>query len=134
MTRRGNTVIGDRLRGLREAKHLSQGDIEKRTGLRRGYVSRVENGHTVPGIETLERWAQALEVALYQFFYEVDKPPRVPTALRKSKPKHVRDWASRGKGLRMFTKIRHALSRMSAGDRSLLMHMAREISRKSRGI
>lgn len=133
MRRRRNTMIGDRLRDLREAKHLSQGDIEKRTGLRRGYVSRVENGHTVPVIETLERWAQALEVALYQFFYDADKPPQVPTVLRKSKQKHIRDWASRGKGFRMFTKIRYALSRMSARDRSLLLQMARKMSHKSRG-
>ena len=43
-------IIGDRLRALREEKQLSQGDIEKRTGLLRCYVSRVENGHTVPAI------------------------------------------------------------------------------------
>ena len=47
-------VIGDRLKTLREAKDLSQGDIEQRTGLLRCYVSRVENGHTVPSLETLE--------------------------------------------------------------------------------
>lgn len=57
-------AIGDRLRDLREAKYLSQGDIEQRTGLLGCYVSRVENGHTVPGIETLEKWAHALQVPL----------------------------------------------------------------------
>ena len=41
-------LIGDRLRAIRESKKLSQGDIETRTGLLRCYVSRVENGHTVP--------------------------------------------------------------------------------------
>ncbi len=131
--REKHTMIGDRLRDLREAKHLSQGDIEKRAGLRRSYVSRVENGHTVPVIETLEKWAQALEVALYQLFYDGDKPQQVPTVLRTSKQKHIDDWASRGKGLRMFTKIRHALSRMSARDRSLLLRTARIMSHKSRG-
>ena len=55
-------VISDRLRELREQKNLSQGDIEKRTGLLRCYISRVENGHTVPAIETLEKLARALEV------------------------------------------------------------------------
>src|SRR5215468_11357435 len=54
-------IIGDRLRALREDKKLSQGDIEKRTGLLRCYISRVENGHTVPAIETLEKLARALE-------------------------------------------------------------------------
>src|SRR5216683_188720 len=57
-------IIGDRLRALREEKKFSQGDIEKRTGLLRCYISRVENGHTVPAIETLEKMARALEVPL----------------------------------------------------------------------
>ena len=48
-------IIGERLRGFREEKKLSQGDIEQRTGLLRCYVSRVENGHTVPSVETLEK-------------------------------------------------------------------------------
>jgi transcriptional regulator with XRE-family HTH domain len=70
-------VIGDRLRELRDAKKLSQGDIEKRTGLLRCYISRVEKGHTVPGIETLEKMARALEVPLHQLFYD-DEPPKLP--------------------------------------------------------
>lgn len=55
-------LIGDR--ALRGAKNLSQGDIEKRTGLIRCYVSRVENGHTVPALKTLEKFARALELPL----------------------------------------------------------------------
>jgi transcriptional regulator with XRE-family HTH domain len=58
--------IGRRITSLREEKELSQGDIEKRTGLLRCYISRVENGHTVPAIETLEKIARALEMPLYQ--------------------------------------------------------------------
>ena len=78
-------VIGDRLRELREQKKLSQGDIEKRTGLLRCYISRVENGHTVPAIETLEKMARAFEVPMYQLFYDGDEPPRVPNLItRKS--------------------------------------------------
>jgi transcriptional regulator with XRE-family HTH domain len=61
-------IIGERLRALREEKKLSQGDIEKKTGLLRCYVSRVENGHTVPAFETLEKFARALEVPMYQVF------------------------------------------------------------------
>ena len=67
--------IADRLRALREEKKLSQGDIEKRTGLLRRYISRVENGHTVPAIETLEKMARALQVSMYQFFYDGEKRP-----------------------------------------------------------
>jgi transcriptional regulator with XRE-family HTH domain len=61
-------MIADRLRALREAKQLSQGDIEKRKGLLRCYISRVENGHTVPAIETIEKMARALEIPMYQVF------------------------------------------------------------------
>ena len=71
-------IIGDRLRALREAKHLSQGDLERRTGLLRCYISRVENGHTVPALETLEKFAHAMEVPLYQLFYHGEKPPAAP--------------------------------------------------------
>jgi transcriptional regulator with XRE-family HTH domain len=59
-----------RLKELRESRKLSQGDIEKRTGLLRCYISRVENGHTVPAVETLEKLARALEVPMHQLFHD----------------------------------------------------------------
>jgi transcriptional regulator with XRE-family HTH domain len=71
-------IIGERLRALREEKKLSQGDVEHRTGLLRCYISRVENGHTVPAVETLEKFARALEVPMYQLFYEGEEPPKLP--------------------------------------------------------
>jgi transcriptional regulator with XRE-family HTH domain len=61
-------VVGDRLKELREAKELSQGEIEKRTGLLRCYISRVENDHTVPSVDTLGKLAHALEIPMYQLF------------------------------------------------------------------
>jgi transcriptional regulator with XRE-family HTH domain len=70
-------VIGDRLRELREAKKLSQGDIEERTGLLRCYISRVENNHTVPAVDTLEKLACALEVPMYQLFHSGEAAPEV---------------------------------------------------------
>ena len=71
-------IIGERLRALREEKKLSQGDIEKKTGLLRCYISRVENGHTVPAIETLEKMARALEIPMYKLFYDGEEPPTLP--------------------------------------------------------
>src|ERR1700687_5187255 len=71
-------IIGDRLRALREEKKFSQGDIEKRTGLLRCYISRVENGHTVPAIETLAKMARAPECPLYHLFYAREAPPQLP--------------------------------------------------------
>ncbi len=92
-------IIGDRLRALREEKKLSQGDIEKRSGLFRCYISRVENGHTVPAIETLEKLARALEVPMYQLFYDGEEPPKLPN-LPKRKSSDEIAWGSSGKDAR----------------------------------
>src|SRR3954471_21019943 len=62
--------IGERIRNFRLQKALSQGDIEKRTGLLRCYLSRVENGHTIPSLDTLAKIATAMDVTLGQFFAE----------------------------------------------------------------
>ena len=103
-------IIGDRLRELREAKKLSQGDIEKRTGLLRCYISRVENGHTVPAIETLEKMARALEIPLYQLFHDGKESPVLPSLLkRKSSGENV--WGSSGKDARFLKKFRRLLSK-----------------------
>jgi len=125
-------IIGDRLKTLRNAKKLSQGEIEKRTGLLRCYISRVENGHTVPSIETLEKMARGLQVPIYQLFYEEDEPPTIPVTLRGRINQERDDWASRGKGLRLFTGIREAVSRMTDRDRSLVLHVARKLNTRRR--
>jgi len=74
----GKVLIGGRLCTLRKQRGFSQGDLETATGLMRSYISRVERGHTVPSIETLERLAGALGVPLYQLFYEGEEPPSTP--------------------------------------------------------
>ncbi len=120
-------IIGERLRALREAKKLSQGDIEKRTGLLRSYISRVENGHTVPAVETLEKWARSLEVPLYQLFYEGEKPPELPH-LPKRKSADDIAWGRTRKEARLLNRLRRLLGRMDESDRRLLMHMARKMT------
>jgi len=122
-------IIGDHLRILREQRKLSQGDIEKRTGLLRCYVSRVENGHTVPAIETLEKLARALEIPLYQLFYEGEEPPQLPNLLkRKASDDNV--WGSTGKEARYLNKLRRLLGKTEEGDRTLLLHMAQKMSNR----
>jgi len=124
-------VISDRLRAIREQKDLSQGDIEQRTGLKRCYVSRVENGHTVPSIETLEKLARALGVPLYQFFYDGEAPPEL-----QSLPKGISDdsdeWGSTGESARFFQRLRQLLGRLSENDRKLILHMTFQMVRKKR--
>jgi transcriptional regulator with XRE-family HTH domain len=111
--------IGKRIRELRAAKKLSQGDIEKRTGLLRCYLSRVENGHTVPALETLERLAAALEVALYQLFYEgQEKPLVVPTAGTAVEDKREKE---------LLTLYRES----DSADKRLLLDIARRTRKKA---
>ena len=121
-------IIGDRLKELRENKKLSQGDIEKRSGLLRCYVSRVENGHTVPSVETLEKMSRALEVPMYQLFLDAQEMPAAPVF---STHQHV-DWTSDRKGRRLFLKLRQALSRTTEPDRGLLLAMAKFMSSSRR--
>ncbi len=120
-------IIGDRLRAVREGKNLSQGDIEKRTGLLRCYVSRVENGHTVPAVETIEKFARALEVPVYQLFYDGEKPPELPN-LPKRKTAADIVWGTTGKDARFLTKLRRLLARTAESDRKLLLSMAQKIA------
>src|SRR2546430_7267132 len=119
-------VISDRLRAIREQKDLSQGDIEKRTGLLRCYVSRVENGHTVPSIETLEKFARALEVPMYQLFYDGEEPPKVPNLAKR---KLSTEWGDSGKDARTLATFRQLLSKTDPGERRLLLFMARKMAR-----
>ena len=120
-------IISDRLRQLREEKKLSQGDIEKRTGLLRCYISRVENGHTVPAIETLEKVARAMEVPLYQLFYDGEEPPELPN-LPKGKNEDEIAWNGNGKEARFMGRLRRLVGQLDESDRRLLLHMAQKMA------
>ena len=120
-------IIGDRLRALREEKKLSQGDIEERTGLLRCYISRVENGHTVPAIETLEKMARALEVPLYQLFYDGEQPPKLPNLPKRRSSDEI-VWGSTGKEARFLSKFRRLMGRIEVSDRRLLLFMAQKLA------
>src|ERR1700678_4025390 len=118
-------VIGDRLKAIRESKGMSQGDIEKKTGLIRCYISRCENGHTVPSIVTLEKFARALEVPMYALFYDGEKPPA------SEHPKIGGDgWGSSGRDARTLSRFRRLLRRTSKADQKLLIFVARKMSER----
>ena len=120
--------LAERIRQLREYKNLSQGDIERRTGLLRCYISRVENGHTVPALETLEKFARALDVPLYQLFYE--EALRTPEKPRP--PIRKKDWTSQGKGHRLFDKMCRVVRRMTEKDRKILLAVAAQLGNVNR--
>jgi transcriptional regulator with XRE-family HTH domain len=121
-------LIGDRLRELRELKNFSQGDIEKRTGLLRCYVSRVENGHTVPSIETLEKMARALEIPLYKLFYDGDAPAKAP-AVFKQKSSDDGLWGSSGEDAKYLGQLRRLLGKAKEDDRKLLLYTLQKMAR-----
>ena len=119
-------IIGDRLRELRQEKKLSQGDIEERTGLFRSYISRVEHNHSVPNMENLEKMARALEVPLYQLFYDGEEPPKLPNLPKGKSDEDL--WGSSGKDGRFLSKLRRLLGKSSDGNRKLVMHMAQKMA------
>lgn len=117
-------VVGDRLRELREHKNLSQGDIEKRTGLLRCYISRVENGHTVPAIETLEKFARAMEVPIYQIFYNGNDNPKGPLPTKSVDADGDLSEGKSGKERREIERFAKLLGRIDDTDRKMLLSVA----------
>lgn len=108
--------IGTTIRGYRLQKGLSQGDIEKRTGLLRCYLSRVENGHTVPSLDTLAKIAGALELPLAQLFAE-------DTLGRQLQAQKLSD-----DELRFLTQIRRYSTNLNDSDRKLLLAMVKKFA------
>jgi len=122
-------LIGERLRQLRELKGLSQGDVEKTSGLLRCYISRVEHGHTVPSLETLERFAAALDVPLYRLFYTgEDTPPTPNLTPRKTLEELAEDPGTPGSEARFLLKLKGLVGKMVESDRAFLLDFARKLA------
>jgi transcriptional regulator with XRE-family HTH domain len=120
-------IIGERLRELREEKKLTQGDVEKRSGMLRVYVSRIENGHSIPSVETLEKFVRALEVPMYQLLYEGEEPPKLPNLPKRKSTDDIL-WGNSGKEAHMLAKFRRLFSRMKENDFGLLLSMAQKMA------
>jgi transcriptional regulator with XRE-family HTH domain len=108
--------IGTTIRTYRLQKGLSQGDIEKKTGLLRCYLSRVENGHTVPSLDTLSKIAEALDLSIAQFFSE-DSLGRQFNTHKLSDDE-----------LRFLTQIRRYSNNLNESDRRLLLAMVKKFA------
>src|SRR5579871_3125689 len=112
-------AIGRRIRQIREAKGISQGDIERSTGMLRGYISRVEHGYTVPSLETLQRFAGALDVPLYQLF-------------REWEGQSAGDLSERGEDSRDYgflVQLKGCVRGMPETNRALLLDLARRLAK-----
>jgi transcriptional regulator with XRE-family HTH domain len=108
--------IGETIRNYRLQKGMSQGDIEKRTGLLRCYLSRVENGHTIPSLDTLAKIATAMDLALAQFFNDHGDNGN------KATPHLAED------EVRFLTQIRRYSSGLNDSDRKLVIAMVKKMA------
>ena len=108
--------IGTTIRGYRLQKAMSQGDIEKRTGLLRCYLSRVENGHTVPSLDTLQKIAGALDIPMSQFF--ADEPAQ----------RDIASIALSSDEIRFLSEVQRYSANLSDSDRKLLLAMVKKFA------
>jgi len=122
-------LIGTTLRSLREERGLSQGDIEKSTGLLRCYISRIENGHTIPSLETLERFSAALDVPLYRLFFSGEGEPPTPNLIRrKSLDELAEEPGKAGEEARFLLQFKKVMTKLGEPDRDVVLTLARKLA------
>lgn len=110
--------IGARIREIRQEKNLSQGDLQRRVGLHRCYISRVEAGRSVPSVDQLYRIAAGLGVRAFELLWDGKGAPPVPLAINHEKND---DSVSKPYMAAMVP----LLSKMSDSDRRMLMRCAK---------
>jgi transcriptional regulator with XRE-family HTH domain len=114
---------------MREEREMSQGDVEKSTGLLRCYISRVENGHTVPSLETLERFAAALGVPLYTLFYTSAEEAQTPNLTGRKSLKELSEQSGKEAGdARLLLKFRRLVQQLADRDRDVLLTLAKKLA------
>jgi transcriptional regulator with XRE-family HTH domain len=89
--------------------------------LLRYHISRIENGHAVPKLETLEKMAAALDVPLYRLFYDAEaalgSSPLLPEVLAADKTPYER-------------RLHRLVHKMDDSGRQLLLGMVRRLASK----
>ena len=122
-------LIGQRIRQLREQKGLSQGDLQQSSGLPRAYISRVEHGHTVASLRTLQKFAKGLDVPLYQLFYEGEEPLPTPHLTpRRTLEQLAREPGAGGLEAQFVLKLRRLMGRMTESERRFLLEVTRKLA------
>jgi transcriptional regulator with XRE-family HTH domain len=108
---------------------MSQGDIEKSTGLLRCYISRIENGHTIPSLETLERFAGALDVPLYKLFYSGEGEAPTPNLLRRQSLDEMAEQPGEaGEEARFMLEFKNVVARLGDPDRDVVLTLAKKLA------
>ena len=120
--------IGARIRKLRQEKGLSQGDIEARTGLLRCYISRVEHDHTVPSLETMERFAAGLDIPLYQLFYRGEEAPPTNNLTPRVTVEELAEEGVAPQEDGFLVTLKSMLNRLREIDRDVLLNLAKALA------
>lgn len=68
------SLLGKRVKALREKKGLTQEELEEKTGINTKYISAIERGNKNATIKTLEKIAKGLDVELYELFLFTIEP------------------------------------------------------------
>ncbi len=123
--------IGERLRKLRQEKGMSQGDVEEATGMLRCYTSRAENGHTVPSLATLEKYAAAYEVPLYRIFYEGDEPLPLPVLPRENLAALAKQPGEAGSEARFLLRLKKIVTKIEPREREILLAVVQKMAAKN---
>jgi transcriptional regulator with XRE-family HTH domain len=123
-------AIGARLRELRRKKKLSQRQIEQATGLLKCYISRIENGRTVPSLETLERFAAALDVPLHELFYDLGQSPARTPGIREALEHMIQRQGKAGSEARFLLTLTSLCAQMTDFDRQVLLGLARRMAER----
>lgn len=118
--------IGERIRQARLERGLSQGDLESRTGLLRCYLSRVENGHTEPSLQTLVRLATALDMPLVAFFEEGPNEHSLPSPANAGAATPLPQLSE--EQMAFLVQMRQYAGALTEGNRQKVLLLARQMA------
>jgi len=109
--------IGDTIRRFRLKRGLSQGDIERRSGLLRCYLSRVENGHTTPSLDTLAKIASAMDTSVGELLASSSGEPGSRMELQLSEQES-----------RFLNSVRRYSPNLNDSDKKLVLAMVKKMA------
>ena len=123
--------IGLKLKAIRRARHITQVELARATGFVQPYISRGENEHFIPSVETLEKWARALGLTVYEFLRDGEESSE---PLNTSSENMIDDglWGHAGKEALQLQRLRRALAKMNGAEREVLLSVATRMASRSR--
>lgn len=92
----GASVLGQRMRGMRQRRQWTLQDISARSGLSVGMLSQIERGVSSPSIRSLQKLAEIFSVPVGWFFSEAAAPQQGPAWIQRRAQRRVLDLSAKG--------------------------------------